>query len=70
MFSIYKKDIESFEDKGQDIRFTKQISATRVSNLPSKFHLSSNVAYMFREKDFDWGSIWLGGGHHESPPTI
>jgi hypothetical protein len=33
MFIInFSKDIESFEDKKQDIRFTKQISLTRLSN--------------------------------------
>ena len=29
----------SIKDKRQDIRFTKQISVTRISNLPSKFHV-------------------------------
>ena len=42
MFSIFK-DIELFEDKRQDIRFTKQISVTRISNILSKFHFSSNI---------------------------
>jgi hypothetical protein len=29
----------SIKDKKHDIRFTKQISVTRISNLPSKFHV-------------------------------
>jgi hypothetical protein len=33
----FKEDIESFEGKRHDIRFTKQGSVTRVSNLSSKF---------------------------------
>ena len=28
-----------FKDKRQDIRFTKQISVAKISNLPSKFHV-------------------------------
>jgi hypothetical protein len=47
MFSLFKKDMESFEDKRQDIRFKKQISVTRISNHPSKFHFSSNVFLIF-----------------------
>jgi hypothetical protein len=34
VFSFFKK-IESFEDTIYDIRFTKQGSVTRISNLPS-----------------------------------
>jgi hypothetical protein len=41
MFNV--KDIESFEDKRHNIRFTKQDSVSRISNLPSKFYFSSNV---------------------------
>ena len=29
----------SIKVKSEDIRFTKQISVTRISNLPSKFHV-------------------------------
>ena len=59
MFSIEKKDIELFEDKRQGIRFTKQISVTRISNLPSKFHFFSS--YILERKDFDLGrgATWL-----------
>ena len=40
--------------KRQDIRFTKQISVTRISNLPS----------ILEKRDFDWGggAKWLSGG--------
>ena len=31
----FQKDIKSFEDKRHDIRVTKQISVSRISNLPS-----------------------------------
>jgi hypothetical protein len=34
-------------DKRHDIRFTKQISVTRISNLSSKFHFSFNVLLIF-----------------------
>jgi hypothetical protein len=65
----------SIKDKRQDIRFTKQISVTRISNLPSKFH----VLFIFSEKrDFNWGAKmvewgrghggWWGGGL--CPPVI
>ena len=53
----------SIKDKRQDIRFTKQISVTRISNLPSKFHC---FAYILEKRDFDWGGgkmvEWWG--HH------
>jgi hypothetical protein len=39
--------VEGSEDKRHDIRFTKQISVTRMSNLPSKFHFPSNVLLIF-----------------------
>jgi hypothetical protein len=38
-FQIFGFTAESFQDKRQDIRFTKQISVTGISNLPSKFHV-------------------------------
>ena len=77
MFGILK-DIESFEDKRRDIRFTKQISVTRISNLPSKFHFSFQCfAYILEKRVFDWGGgKMVSGGHHgagglwQSPPVI
>jgi hypothetical protein len=55
----------SLEDKRHDIlRFTKQISVTRISNLPSKFH----VLFIFERKGTLTGGggkmVEWGGGHH------
>jgi hypothetical protein len=43
--------------KIKDMRFTKQDSVSRISNLPSKFYLSSNVLLMLWRK-----GTWTGGG--------
>ena len=53
----------SIKDKRQDIRFTKQISVTRISNLPSKFH----VLLIFERKGTLTGGAKMveWGGHHE-----
>ena len=49
--------------KRQDIRFTKQISVTRISNLPSKFHV---LLIFWRKGTLTGGAkmVEWGGGHH------
>jgi hypothetical protein len=42
MFSI-SIDIELFEDERQDIRFTKQISVTRISNILSNIQCFADI---------------------------
>jgi hypothetical protein len=49
----------SIKDKRQDIRFTKQISVTRISNLPSKFHV---LLIFWRKGTLTEGAKWLSGG--------
>jgi hypothetical protein len=63
----------SIKDKRQDIRFTKQISVTRISNLPSKFH----VLLIFKRKGtltgggkmVEWGAT-MGAGVALAPPQL
>jgi hypothetical protein len=54
MFSIFK-DIESFEDKRHDIRFTRkfQLLEYQTSFLNSIF--SQCFAYLLEKMDVDWG---------------
>ena len=56
----------SIKDKRQNIRFTKQISVTRTSNLPSKFHV---LLIFWRkgtltggEANGEWGATMEAGG--------
>ena len=65
----------SLKDKRQDIRFTKQISVTRISNLPSKFH----VLLIFQRKGtltgggvkmVEWGGHHVGWGGALAPLVI
>ena len=51
----------SIKDKRQDIRFTKQISVTRISNLPSKFHV---LLIFLRKGTLTGGGVakWLSAG--------
>ena len=37
--NVFYNTMFSLKDKRHDIIFTKQISVTRISNLPSKFHV-------------------------------
>ena len=46
-FKLMHFTLTLFEDKRQGIRFTKQDSITRISNLPCNFHFSSNVLLIF-----------------------
>jgi hypothetical protein len=64
LFSIFFKNIESFEDKRQNIRITKQISVTRISNLLLNSTFLPIFAYVLEIRDFDWGGGnggWGGG---------
>jgi hypothetical protein len=49
----------SIKDKRKDIRFTKQLSVTRISNLPSKFHVLP-IFYRKRTLNGGGGNGWVG----------
>ena len=62
MFSIFI-DIELFEDKRQDIRFTKQISVTIEYQIsfPNSIFVQC-FADILEKRDFDWGGGVIGSG--------
>ena len=42
--------------------FTKEGSVPRISNIPSKFHFSSNVFLIIDKSDLDWGPKMVDWG--------
>ena len=61
----------SIKVKRQDIRFTKQISVTRISNVPSKFHAC--FAYILEKRGAkvdEWGGHHGAGGGGLWPPQL
>jgi hypothetical protein len=49
----------SIKDKRQDMRFTKQISVTRLIKPPFSIPC---FAYILEKRDFDWGGGTIGAG--------